>query len=143
MSETYIVGYDETDTAQRVLDNAIRQAKQSGAALHLILVLEWSPYSFHTPEELAERHRTRESELERAREILKPAIERLNSEGIAHEAEVKHGNARDILAEAASRVGASQIIIGRKGGASVADRLLGSIAFTLAQSAPVPVTIIP
>ena len=43
--------------------------------LLLTYVIEWTPYSFHTPEALAERHKRRESEIERANSsILEPQV---------------------------------------------------------------------
>ena len=66
MSDTYVVGFHSTEHSSRAVEYAANLAKKSGAQLHLVQVIEWSPYSFHTPEELAERHGRREQELSRA-----------------------------------------------------------------------------
>ena len=62
MSKKFVVGYDGSEESRRAVDFAASQAKTSGAGLVVAHVLEWSPYSFLTPEELAERHKRREED---------------------------------------------------------------------------------
>ena len=143
MTDTYIVGFDGTEQAQRAVNFAADRAKQSGALLHLVQVLEWSPYSFHTPEELAERHKRREEELDRANATVKPVVEALEKDGVKASCEVRHGHAGDLLCEIATEKKAAQIVVGRTGESALAQRLLGGLAITLVQVAPVPVTIVP
>ena len=143
MTDTYVVGFDGSDSSERAVAFAAALAKPADAELHLVHVLEWSPYSFHTPEELAERHKRREEELDRANAILKPAMDNLKKDGIRASGEARHGHAGDLLCEIAKDLGASQIVIGRKGGSGLTGRLLGSLAITLAQESPVPLTIVP
>ncbi len=143
MTDTFVVGFDGSESSQRALAFAAARAKSTEAKLHLVLVLEWSPYSFHTPDELAERHKRREQELDRGNGVLQPAIDALTKEGHAVTGEVRHGHAGELLCEIAEGAGAVQIIVGRTGGSSFASRLLGSLAITLVQAAPVPVTIVP
>ena len=49
----------------RALQFAITHPKLAGASVILGHFLEWSHYSFITPEELEERHQRRQEELER------------------------------------------------------------------------------
>lgn len=143
MTDIYIVGFDGTAQSRRAGEFAAACAKKSGAALHLLMVLEWSPYSFHTPEELAERHGRREQELERANAEIQPFAKELEGTGVTVTTEVHHGNAGDLLCKGATEKGASQIFIGRTGTSAFAARLLGGLAVTMAQVAPVPLTIVP
>jgi nucleotide-binding universal stress UspA family protein len=143
MTDTYIVGFDGTAQSRRAADYAAARAKASGGKVHLVLVLEWSPYSFHTPEELAERHGRREQELERANATVQPVVDELNKGGVTATCEVRHGHAADLLCKIASDNSAAQIVIGRTGDSALAQRILGGLAITLAQVAPVPVTIVP
>ncbi len=143
MTDIFIVGFDGSDAAQRAVDFAAARAKLAKAKLHLVQVLEWSPYSFHTPEELAERHKRREQELDRANGIVQPVTDKLNASGIETTCEARHGNAGELLSAIAEEKSAVQIIVGRAGGSGLANRLLGSLAITLAQASPVPVTIVP
>jgi nucleotide-binding universal stress UspA family protein len=143
MSDTYIVGFDGTEQAQRAVNFAAGRARQSGGQLHLVHVIEWSPYSFHTPEELAERHKRREQELDRGKAMVQPVVDDLEKKGVKATCEVRHGHAGDLLCEIAAERKAAQIIIGRTGDSALSQRLLGGLAITLVQVAPVPVTIVP
>lgn len=143
MTDTFIVGFDGSEAARHAAEFAAERAKLAKAKLHLVQVLEWSPYSFHTPEELAERHKRREQELDRANAIVQPMTDSLNASGVETTCEARHGNAAELLCEIAQEKGAVQIIIGRSGGTGLANRLLGSLVISLAQAAPVPVTIVP
>ncbi len=143
MTDTYIIGFDGTDQSNRAIEFASGRAKSSGAALHLVHVLEWSPYSFHTPQELAERHGRREQELERANAMIQPVVDRLNKDGLTATCEVRHGHAGDIICKIAEDKKAAQIFVGRTGDSALVQRLLGGLALTLLQIAPVPVTVVP
>lgn len=143
MTDIYIVGFDGTGQAQRAVNFAAERAKQSDAHVHLVHILEWSPYSFHTPEELAERHKRREQELDRGNAMVQPVVDELVKKGVKTSCEVRHGHAGDLLCEIAKDKGAAQIVIGRTGDSALSQRLLGGLAITLVQVAPVPVTIVP
>lgn len=143
MPDIYVVGFDGTDQSRRAVAHAATKAKTSGAQIHLVQVIEWSPYSFHTAEELAERHGRREQELDRARAICQPVADALKADGIEASCETRHGNAAELLCKIAEEKNADQIVIGRTGDSAFAQRLLGGLAITLAQVAPVPLTIVP
>ena len=143
MSDKYLVGYDGTAQSDRAVAFAADRAKKTGASVHLVLVIEWSPYSFHTPEELEERHKRREQELDRAKATVQPKVDELEKQGHTASCEVRHGNASELLCEIAKDSGATQIMIGRTGDSGLAQRLLGGLAINLVQVAPVPVTIVP
>ena len=143
MSDIYLVGFDGTEASERAADMAADLAKKSGAALHLILVLEWSPYSFLTKQEIEERHQRREEELVRAARIVEPLAARYEGQGITTTSEVRYGHAGEIVSQIATQMNAKQIFIGRKGARSLTERLLGGLAITLVQISPVPVTVVP
>ncbi len=143
MSDTYLVGFDGTDSSNRAIDFAASRAKMAGARLCVVHILEWSAYSFHTPEELAERHKRREEELERARAMVEPVAAKLKASGIETQTEVRHGHVGELLCTIAKETGAVQIFVGRTGDSVFTARLLGGLAITLAQASPVPVTIVP
>jgi len=144
MPDIVVVGYDDSPAGQRALDFAAETARRSGAALLVAHVLEWSPYSFLTPEELEERHKRREAEVARARKaIVEPALKRLADGGIEAESEIRYGHVAETLIAIAGEKGAAQIVIGRTGESGIAARVFGSVAGNLAQAAPVPCTIVP
>ena len=107
-------------------------------------VLEWSPYSFLTPEEIEERHKRRSEELKRAQTaVLDPLVKLVSDEGLTASAIIRYGHVTETIADVAESEGASQIIIGRTGQSSLAKIVFGSVAAAMAQIAPVPCTIVP
>jgi len=144
MSARYVVACDGSSASGRALKFAITLAKLTGASVVLVHVLEWSPYSFLTPEELEERHQRRQQELERARKaLIDPLVAALADEGIKAEAVIRYGHVAETLAEIAEKEGASQMFIGRNGHSSLTARLFGSVASSMAQIAPVACTLVP
>lgn len=140
--ELYVVAYDGEH--KRAVDHAARQAARASAAIHVVHVIEWSPYRFLTPQELEERHKRRSEESTRAEtEVIAPVLKELTSNGITATGEIRYGNVVEILAEIAQKRHASGIFMGRSGGSSFGGRIFGSAAMGLAQVSPVPVTIVP
>ncbi|MBV2358935.1 universal stress protein [Thalassococcus sp. CAU 1522] len=144
MTRKIVVGYDDSAGGKSALDFAVKQLKAQGGSLVLAHVLEWSPYSFLTPEEIEERHARRKEELSRAETaVLGPVVAQLAKEGITVETTLKYGHIAETLCRIAKDEKADQIIIGRTGESGFSSRLFGSVAGSLAQVAPVPVTIVP
>lgn len=144
MSDTIVVGYDGSDSSDATVEFAIDLARTRGSRVFAVHVLEWSPYSFLTPEEIEERHKRRKDELDRARAaFIDPVVARIKSAGIDVEGEVRYGHIAETLLDIAKEKKAIQIVVGRTGHSSISTRLFGSVAGTLAQAAPVPVTIVP
>lgn len=144
MRRKILVGYDGSDAARRALDFAISRARAEGARILILHVLEWSPYSFLSPSELEERHLRRKEELARAQEaIVAPMLARAAQSGVSADSKVKYGHIAETLCQIAADDLASMIVIGRTGQSSLGARVFGSVAATLAQISPVPVTIVP
>lgn len=144
MSKKFVVGYDGSEDSRRAVDFAVSQAKASGAGLIVAHVLEWSPYSFLTPDELAERHKRREEELARAEEaLMAPIRDSLSGAGVPVETVIKYGHVADTLVLITKESGAEQMFIGRTGQSGLSARVFGSVAGSLAQTAAVPCTIVP
>ncbi len=144
MSKKYVVGYDGSPASRRAADFALDLAKEHGADVLIAHVLEWSPYSFLTPEEIEERHKRRGEELARAEAaVIKPLKDELAASGVSVESVIKYGHIADTLCVIASESKASQIFVGRDGSSAIAARVFGSVAGSLAQCAPVACTIVP
>jgi nucleotide-binding universal stress UspA family protein len=138
--EVFIVAYDGRDL--QVVEFAVDRAIKEGARLLIVHVLEWSPYSFLTTEELVERHKTRQQELTRANEmIMKPILEKVRQAGATADGDVRYGHVVDIICTIAKEKTAVMIFVGRS--SSLSNRVFGSAASGLAQSAPVPTVIVP
>ncbi|SFD50847.1 Nucleotide-binding universal stress protein, UspA family [Sulfitobacter brevis] len=142
---TIVVGLDGSEAGARALEFAKTQARQIGdCAIVICYVIEWSPFSFQTPEENEQRHKRREEELALARErVLDPAVKETQGSGAEVEGVVKHGDAADILNSVAKKRGAMQIVVGRVGARGLKDRLFGGVTGRLVAVSSVPVTIIP
>ena len=98
MSQTIVVGYDASASGNRALEFALNEAKSKGANVLIAHVLEWSPYSFLTPEELEERHKRRGEELARAEQaVLAPVVEKAKASGVATETELRYGHIAETL----------------------------------------------
>ena len=142
MSKSYVVGIDGSEGSIRTAQYALAQAQSAGASLKVLHVLEWSPYSFLTPEELEERKKRRREELERANSaILEPIIEKLGADGI--EGEVRYGQIAEVISTYCDEIGAEQCFVGRHGGGGLTSRLFGSVPGSLVQISNVPVTVVP
>lgn len=144
MSNVFVVGYDDSPSSQRAVEFAKDLAKQSGASIVIAHVLDWSPYSFLTPDELDDRHKRRKEELSRAEDaLIKPVVDSLTQDGISVTSVVRYGKIAATLCEIATEKNAQQLIIGRIGDDGVVARFFGSVAGAVALSSPVPCTIIP
>lgn len=144
MSDIYIVAYDGSETSQRTAQFAAGRAQLAQAQLHFVHVLEWSPYSFLTQEELAERHQRRTQELERAtHSILEPIVQALSAAGHTVSAEVRYGNVAKTIHEIATEKAAKVIYVAKSNDTGFASRLLGNVPSTLIQIATVPVVVVP
>lgn len=144
MSAKIIVGLDDGGSGGRVLAYARKLAALLGQCeLILVHVVEWSPFSFQTPEDNAERHQRRDEEIEEAvAKILTPAVEALERDGIAARGLVRHGQVSEVLSAVATDEGADQIVIGRSTKDGLAERVFGSSADDLVRNASVPVTVV-
>ncbi len=144
MSECFLVGVDNSDCSRRAFDFACKRAKSAGAKLVVVYVIEWSPYTFNTPEENEERHMRHEEEIERANKyVLDPFLKQINDAGIDGDRIVRHGNVTEVLSGLAAECGADQIIVGRIGESGLKSLLFGSVTTKLVQLSNVPVTVVP
>lgn len=144
MANKILVALDGSDGGKRALAAAVSHATLTQADLILSYVIDWTPYSFHTPEELAERHERRESEIERANKtVLSPEAAALKDSGLNVETVVRHGKIAETLQELCGEFGASQIYIGRLGESRVRSMIFGSVTAALVQASSVPVTVVP
>ncbi|SEQ89561.1 universal stress protein [Thalassovita taeanensis] len=144
MTTKLIVGLDGTGSGDRALAFASNLAALIGdCELVVAYVIEWSPYSFQTPEENAMRHKRREEEISTARErIIDPAVNELTAAGLKVQGVVRHGDVADTLNAICEEQGGQQIIVCRSSEGGFAKRFFGSATSNLVMSATVPVTVI-
>ena len=144
MSQTLLVAVDGSEGAQRALDHAVELAKASQATIIVAHIIEWSAYSFLSPDEIAQRHKRRQEELSRAEEhLITPVTDKLTEQGLSARGVIKYGNIAKSLCGIAEEEKVTQVIIGRTGDDSFTDRLFGTVPGVLVQVCPVPVTVVP
>lgn len=144
MKNTVLLGVDGSDSSSRAIEFAAELALSAKSHLLVAYIIEWSPFTFNTPEENEVRHKRREEELSRAQsEVIAPIIKSLERREIDVEGIVRHGKPVVALAEIASTKEASQIVVGRRGESKLGGLLFGSISAGLLQVSPVPVTVVP
>lgn len=144
MATSIVVGLDGSGSGGRALDYAKKMANLIGdCEVIVVLVIEWSPYSFQTAEENAERHKRREEEIHTALDrVVNPAVESLKAEGYSARGIVKHGDVADLLEKTAVQEGADQIVVTRSSDGGFVQRVFGSATANLVMNASVPVTVI-
>lgn len=144
MANLILVGLDGSEASKRALDFAIELAAPPGKALHLVHVVDWSPFVIETFEENEYRGAIRKSQVEKAeREILGPAAARAEAAGVTCRTEVVFGGPADEVVELARKHGAESIVLGRTGTSALERLMFGSKANKIIQLADVPITIVP
>lgn len=144
MSQKILVALDGSEGGKRALNVAAEYAKITQSDLVLTYVIDWTPYSFHTPEELEQRHQRRESEIQRANDsVLLPEVPALESAGLKVELVVRHGKIAETLLDLIAEYDIGQVFIGRLGESRMHTMIFGSVTAALIQTASVPVTVVP
>ena len=144
MTDTILIGIDGSKAGEHAVNFAVSQAKSANTRLVLGYVVEWSPYTFNTPEENEQRHLRRKEEIKTAQErVLNPILKSLENQGVKTLGVVRHGQVADVLLQLAKEHGARQIVVGRIGHSGIKSLLFGSVATKLIQIADIPVTIVP
>ena len=144
MTVKIVIGLDGTDTGDRALAFAKDLAsKMEVCELIAVYVIEWSPFTFQTAEENAQRHKRREEEIALATSrIVDPAVTALTDAGFKASGLVRHGDVAETLNRLTVENGGSQIIVGRGSSDGFTKRLFGSSTQNLVMHADVPVTVV-
>lgn len=144
MSTTLVVGLDGEGSGDRALAYSTRMAKLIGDAdILVVYIIEWSPFSFQTAEENAERHKRREEEIAMAMErVVTPAVKRLTDDNVKAQGIVKHGDVADTLIAVAVEHTADQIIVSRSSEGGLTRRVFGSSTANLVMHSSLPVTVV-
>ncbi len=144
MTTKLIIGLDGHSSGDRALSFGEKLANLIGdCELVIVYVIEWSPFSFQTPEENAERHKRRDEEITMATgRIIAPALEKLSASGIKGSGIVRHGDVSQTIIDIAEEEKADQIIVARTSEGGFANRIFGSSTSNLVMGANVPVTVV-
>jgi len=123
---------------------ACRLADESGATLHIVHVIPWSPYSFTSPSENAHRSASKAQEIAAAEiQIMQPALAVTEEFTVTPTTSVVHGSPAEKLVSIAAQLNGTQIVVGRTGDSRLKQVLFGSTPIRLIQMSKTPVTVIP
>lgn len=144
MKNSVLVALDGSAGGERALQYAAERAKLGGAKLVIAYVIEWSPYSFNTPEENAERHMRREQEIEKATSsVVAPAEAKMKADKVDCVSVVRHGQPAETLIKLSEEHDVQHIVVGRRGQSGLKNLMFGSVAGNLIQTSPIPVVVVP
>ena len=143
MNNVVLLAIDGSEGSRRALEHARNRAILGNATVLVVYVIEWSPFSFQTAEENAQRHKRREEEIAIATDrVVNPAVKTLKDAGLSARAIVRHGDVADTIDDIAHKEGASQIIVARSSAGGFSTRIFGSSTANLVMNARVPVTVV-
>lgn len=144
MTSNFVVGVDGSERSMRAALFAAERAKQMDTRLLVVFVIEWSPYTFNTQEENAQRKKRFEGEIESAtHKILNPMLKEIRELGVDVEGFVRHGNISKVIIQLAKEHDAKALFIGRLGTSRLKSMLFGSVTSNLVQMSPIPVVVVP
>lgn len=139
--KTILVGYDGSEPSLRAAKQAADVAKKMGLGVRLACVVPpvWLPTADITG---ALYDQLRESQLERARALLKEPLPVLKDFGVPVEAVLSEGPPADELARMAESPEVEMIAVGTTSGHAIARAFLGSVAYRLLHLAKKPVLVV-
>ena len=138
MYRTILVPVDGSEVSRRALEHAVGIAEGSGATVHALAVVEptGSRLGFDADDTEA---------LDRAVGELADAILAANgTTDVELESEVRRGRElHETILDYADEVDADLLVMGRRGTASLPERILGSTADRISRLADIPVVLVP
>ncbi|MFB6155600.1 MAG: universal stress protein [Haloferacaceae archaeon] len=146
----FVVAVDGSEPSEKALEHAISIAKAARADLTVVHAVDPAVYSEGGEEPVsdipdAEDRLIVESEEdaeERGIQILDEMASAATQRGFDVETELLHGDPGVAVPEYLTSSGADGVFVGHRGLSERYERLLGSVAKTLLESSPVPVTIV-
>jgi len=141
-----LVGTDGSESGVRAVDLAARTALEQQADLWIVNVLDQGRLSASHLDALARGESVPRDELlsSLSAQLLEKAKERAESLGVEEVyLEQRTGDPVDEIIEFAREIGATTIVVGKRGYAPLTGVILGSISMRLASIAAIPVIVVP
>jgi nucleotide-binding universal stress UspA family protein len=138
MIQTIVVGVDGTEGSRRALEWAAGRADELHAEVVAVFAVPpASEFVMSIPPLPADAARSLRSHFENA--WCRP----LRDAGVPYRSYVVEQSAAHALVHFAEREHADLVVLGAHGHGGIADRLLGSVSYSVSHAAPCPVVIIP
>lgn len=125
--------------------HAVRHALglvQQGLAADFVLVNAQPPASLYEVVTAHDPDVIREVRGAAGADLIAPAEALLQAAGVDYEVEVAGGEAATLIVELAENYGCDAIVMGARGLGDLRAALLGSVSSAVAQTSPVPVTLV-
>ena len=137
MSQTIVLGYDASDSANAALAATIRLAPRLGLKVVVVFGFYISPLGGQQEGSI------REAIEKVGQHAVNRAIADLEAEGIEVEARLVPAKPADALIDVAKEVGAAAIVVGTVGENPITGAFLGSVVLRLIQRSSIPVLVVP
>jgi len=137
---TIVVGVDGSDHADRALAWAIDEAKLRTARMRAVTAWHVPAMVYGASGFVPAVSPSADEIRTVAEEAAEAAAEKARGSGVDVETSVQHGQAADVLINAAAD--AELLVVGSRGHGGFAGLLLGSVSAQCAQHAPCPVVIV-
>ena len=134
MYDRILLPSDAGDAGGRAVDQAIRLARETGAELHLLFVVEEVPHAPEMVEQSVEKQLRSVGE-----SVLAGIRDRAEGAGLSVETTVREGVPHVAIVDYADEVGADVIVMGTHGRSGLNRYLLGSVTERVVRTAGVPV----
>ena len=139
MIKTMLLGYDGSEPSKKALDVAIKFAKQLGAKLYILYVINVDV----TTELFGEyRGKIAEELMDKAKKLVNEAVEKAKSEGVDAEGLVEAGVPAEKIVEVAKNKNADLIVVGAHGYGGVKKLLIGSVSEKVIRLSVRPVLVV-
>ena len=134
MYDRILLPTDGSDANSRAVEQAVGLARETGAGLHVLFVLEDVPYAPETMDDAVEGQ---------LREIGEAAIEeiekRAEAAGVDLVTEMREGVPHETILEYAEEADVDAVVMGTHGRSGLDRYLLGSVTERVVRAAEVPV----
>lgn len=143
MYESVLLPTDASDGMDRAVEHAINAAKQYGATLHVLYVVDTDTYNSYSGDEYVHEFEGLESALEQAgEEAIEEIVEAADAAGVETETVMRHGVPHEEVLAYADEADIGLTVLGSKERSGEYRRLLGSVAERVTRMSNRPVTVV-
>ncbi|ELY42266.1 universal stress protein [Natronorubrum tibetense] len=132
-----LVATDGSAAADEALERALKLAEQTGAAVHVLAVVDATTNPMHFGvDDIGELQQTRER-------LVDDLVATAGDRDVKIQSAIRRGRPATVILTYADEHAIDMVIVGRTGRSRVADVLLGSTTDQLVREASVPVVVVP
>lgn len=143
-SPLYVIAVDGSAYTNRAISKACELAKATGASLMLVHIIDWSPFAPLSVLDVAERPIIKAEEEKFAKtHVIDPALKECAKHGMKADSFYTWGSPAKELNAKAVELGASMIIMGRRGHSVIGELIMGSVAHATSHHSTLPVLLVP